>query len=179
MTRLEMVEKLREKAGVTYDVARDALENNNWDMLDAVIALERENEKKSTAQEQLSGKVIPPETVTDKEKRTKDLASGVSEKINTGLRFVLKLIGKGENLRVEILYRDRLIGSVSVTVLVLMLLFCWYVPVLLAIVGLIAGYRFRFSNKTVAGKVMNNLSVKLKEDAEKELETVSSRQSEE
>ena len=29
MTRLEMVEKIREKTGVTYDEARTALENAN------------------------------------------------------------------------------------------------------------------------------------------------------
>ena len=42
MTRLEMVEKIREKTGVTYEEAREALEKANWDMLDAIVSLEKE-----------------------------------------------------------------------------------------------------------------------------------------
>ena len=41
MTRLEMVEKLQEKTGVAYEVARDTLEENDWDVLDAVRELDR------------------------------------------------------------------------------------------------------------------------------------------
>ena len=175
MTRLEMVEKLRKKAGVTYDEARDALENNNWDMLDALIALKREGERRDEA-EQKRAQSAAPDT---KDERLRAVAGSVGDKVCTGVRFVLNLLGKGENLRVEILYKDACIGSVSVTVLVLLLLFCWYIPVGLGILGFITGYRFRFSNKTVAGKVMNNLGIKLKEDAEKELEMSTSRRNEE
>ncbi|MBQ6716870.1 MAG: hypothetical protein IJN21_10165 [Clostridia bacterium] len=42
MTRLEMVEKIREKTGATYEEAREALEKANWDMLDAIVSLEKE-----------------------------------------------------------------------------------------------------------------------------------------
>ena len=42
MDHLEMVEKLREKANVTYDEARTALEVCNWDLLDALLLLENE-----------------------------------------------------------------------------------------------------------------------------------------
>ena len=42
MEQLEMVKKLHEKAGVSYDEARDALVRANWDMLEAVRILEEE-----------------------------------------------------------------------------------------------------------------------------------------
>ena len=42
MEQLEMVRKLHEKAGVSYDEARDALVRANWDMLEAVRFLEEE-----------------------------------------------------------------------------------------------------------------------------------------
>ena len=42
MTNFEMVETLREKANVTYEEARDALEAANWDLLDAMLLLEKE-----------------------------------------------------------------------------------------------------------------------------------------
>jgi len=48
MASIEMVEKLRERTGVTYEEAREALDMSQDDMLDALIWLEK------------NGKVIPP-----------------------------------------------------------------------------------------------------------------------
>ena len=42
MTNLEMVETLREKANVSYEEAKTALEASNWDLLDAILLLESE-----------------------------------------------------------------------------------------------------------------------------------------
>ena len=44
MEHIEMVEKLMSKANVSYAEAKQALENNNWDMLDALIDLERQGQ---------------------------------------------------------------------------------------------------------------------------------------
>ena len=49
MTQLEMVEKLREMANISFEEAKNTLERNNWDMLDAVIELEK-TERQSEAQ---------------------------------------------------------------------------------------------------------------------------------
>ena len=37
MDNLEKVEKLREKTGVSYEEVKEALEANNYDVLDAII----------------------------------------------------------------------------------------------------------------------------------------------
>ena len=42
MEHIEMVEKLREKAGITSEEAADALNRANWDMLEALVILENE-----------------------------------------------------------------------------------------------------------------------------------------
>ena len=42
MTNFEMVEILRDKANVSYEEAKAALENSNWDLLDAMLLLEKE-----------------------------------------------------------------------------------------------------------------------------------------
>lgn len=49
MTHMEMVEKLRRSANVTFEEARDALEKANWDLLDAMIELERQGKIKPGA----------------------------------------------------------------------------------------------------------------------------------
>lgn len=41
MERIEMVEKVRERANVTFEEAKAALERNNWDLLDTMVELER------------------------------------------------------------------------------------------------------------------------------------------
>ena len=41
MTRLEMVEKVKEKTGVTYDEAHEALSRSGWDIYDALIEVGR------------------------------------------------------------------------------------------------------------------------------------------
>ncbi|MCL2057662.1 MAG: hypothetical protein FWH01_01195 [Oscillospiraceae bacterium] len=48
MASIEMVEKLRSRAGVTYEDAREALDSSDDDMLDALIWLEK------------NGKTVPP-----------------------------------------------------------------------------------------------------------------------
>ena len=40
MEHFEMVEKLRQKANVSYEEAKDALEKCDWDMLDALVLLD-------------------------------------------------------------------------------------------------------------------------------------------
>ena len=43
MTNQEMVDLLQEKAGVSREEAQEALEQSNWDLLDAVLYLEQES----------------------------------------------------------------------------------------------------------------------------------------
>ena len=54
MDKLEKVEKLRERANVSYEEAKAALEANDWDLLDAMVALEKSGKTDSPGQEQYS-----------------------------------------------------------------------------------------------------------------------------
>ena len=45
MDNMEKVEKLRERANVTYEEAKAALEESSWDLLDAIVNLERQGKK--------------------------------------------------------------------------------------------------------------------------------------
>ena len=178
MTRLEMVEKLRDKTGATYDEARAALEKSGWDMLDAVMALDRmQAGGEKTASKSAEEDTTPP--IAEKNEKARMLADNVGGKISSGVKFVLGLICKGEALRIEVMYKDNLIGSVSVTVLALLLILCWYVPVALAIIGLLTGYRFRFSNNSAVGKLLNTAGAKIKSDIENDNEKTTQKHSEE
>lgn len=44
---LEMVDQVRERTGATYEAAKKALAENNGDVVDAIIAIEKEDEEHS------------------------------------------------------------------------------------------------------------------------------------
>ena len=48
MEHLEKVEKLKEKANVSYEEAKAALESCDWDILDALVKLESEGKVNGT-----------------------------------------------------------------------------------------------------------------------------------
>lgn len=42
MEKLEKVELVRSRTGATYEKARDFLESHNWDVVEAIVAIEKE-----------------------------------------------------------------------------------------------------------------------------------------
>ena len=140
MTRLEMVERVKEKTGVTYDEAHEALKANDWDVIDATLALER---AKAAAQPAAGGR------------GTSRISAAVS-KADGILRFLCSMIKKGESIRLEIVRGDEPIGSFSLTFLLLLLLlgkWSGLILVGLAILGICVGLRYRLPG--FAGKLLN------------------------
>lgn len=88
MENFEKVEKLVQKANVSYEDAKKALEDANGDILDAMIALEKE------------GKVKKPETVTYStygaaENNYNDVSSAVMRSENTDEKSFAADLGSG------------------------------------------------------------------------------------
>ena len=54
---LEMVDQVRERTGVTYEEAKKALEAANGNVVDAIIAIEKENEINIDVNEKINGLV--------------------------------------------------------------------------------------------------------------------------
>ena len=54
MEMMEKVERLREKANVSYEEAKDALEQAGGDLLDAIVLLERQGKVRGPAQSTFS-----------------------------------------------------------------------------------------------------------------------------
>src|SRR5690554_445617 len=113
MDRLEKIEKLRERAQVSYDEARAAYDEANGDLLDALILLEKQ------------GKVAPPkgdgyyrseqtvsEPVTEeKEEHSRGRRSNTEQENNNNFKetldkiwkFLTGLVKKGNETSFEIL----------------------------------------------------------------------------
>lgn len=110
---LEMIEQVKDKTGVTYKEAKEALDANNGSVIDAIIALEEVNEKEETGK---AGELA------------NDLYAKVKEIVKKGnvSRIVVK---KGENTLLNLPLNVGIVGGILVG------------PTAL-IVGVVAAYGF-------------------------------------
>ena len=149
MTRLEQIEKLREKANVTYEEAAQALDTVDGDLLDAIIYLEKQ------------GRVAPPvgggkatssgpshfeqEQTEDGPEMKKVQRNSISEAIEKIGRFCVAVIDKGNNSFLEVIKDNDRKFRVPLTVLALLLIFLPYFTLPAVVIGLILGYRYRLT----------------------------------
>lgn len=135
MDRIEMVEKLRQKAKVSYEEAKNALEHSDWDLLDALVYLE--------GQGRMAGKEAgnySTQTSYTSSTKQQELPQGGFARLFAGLG---SLISKGNAIQLEALHQDRVVISLPLTVLALLLIFMfwWVVPIML--IALFLGVRYR------------------------------------
>ena len=167
MDHMEMVEKLRAKANVSYEEARRALEENDWDMLDALVMLENagkvkgaEENKAYTTQENEKTIYFKADTKSAKEGLGR-LWSWVKDMVRKGNRNQFVISRKGED-----------IISMPITVMVLLILIprVGLPTILIAMfVGLLLGARYSFRGPDIGAKV-NNAIQNVQEKAAKAVE---------
>ena len=163
MTNFEMVELLRQKADITYEEAKTALELANWDLLDAMLVLEREGK--------VSGKGGSYST------RDEEVQDEVKEKKHNGgegLRGTLRWLGKAmaklirignENFLV-VARKGQELFALPMTVCVVLLM-CSVGTVLFALaVGLFCGLRYSFRGPDLGKESINSAMNRAAEAAE-------------
>ncbi len=146
MDNMEKVEKLRERANVTYEEAKAALEECNWDLLDAMVSLEKQGKVRepeqtsySTSYEQQMNYMPVRETIEEKnrQKPREHRIGGVFRKFVRICRDnAFHVTRNGED-----------IIRVPVLVLVLILVFFWKAVVPLMIIALFFNVRYHFSGR--------------------------------
>ena len=150
MERNEMIKKLMEKAYVTNEEAQEVLEKCNWDLLDAIIYLER------------NGKVENNETTTiievkeeeqkkeDYSKKKDESYGGIGEVIGRIFKYLGKIISKGNKNYFEIKKDNEKPIRISLTISIILLILFMPPTVVLLIIGLFCGYKY-----SVGGPNMN------------------------
>ncbi len=145
MEHIEMVERLHEKANISYTDAKDALERSGWDMLEALVLLEREGKIDPLTASTTSSDDNPAyekvtATASKKDSNFHDAMNKAGEKLkrlftdSITTYFVVKRQGK-EILRVQVL-------------IALILCLCIWEPILIAlVVGLICDCRYSLDGK--------------------------------
>lgn len=157
MDRLEQIEKLRERAKVTYDEARAAYDAANGDLLEAMIILEKQ------------GKVQPPHgggvysTAGQQSSEGRDYQNSEGSKQNYKQegkdgsaadnfmktlerigKFCAQLIQRGNNTTFEVLKDNESKAKFPVTVLALLVIFAPHITIPLIVIGLFFGFHYRF-----------------------------------
>ena len=166
MTEYEKVEKLREKTGVSYEEARAALEENDWDLLNAIVALEKQ------------GKVAPDtashstRTETDETTGHEEEKSGFSRRAAGVWSQIQRLIHIGNTNNFVVTRKDKLLLKLPVTALVLLVLFghLWTLAVLA--IGLFAGLRYSIEGEQLGTPQVNDVMDKAADAAKNVRETV-------
>ena len=146
MERYEMAELLSKKAGVSLEEARQALAENEWDLLDAMVALERrgrtavETVTVDTAGESAYSE---PQQVRNTVKKESFFTNGFAEiwhYIKRLWRFLL-------DTSFTVTRRGEQLFSVPILVLVILLLCCFWVVLPVLVIGLFIGCKYRFEGK--------------------------------
>ncbi|MCR5556950.1 MAG: DUF4342 domain-containing protein [Butyrivibrio sp.] len=172
MENFEKVEKLREKTGVSYEDAKKVLEENNYDMLEAIIALERQ------------GKVAEPKTgkytagaSQDMENVKKfELAQSQYEddckknNFKEGFKkigdFIKTLFHKSLEINFCINKNGQSIANVPLLVLVLLLLGFFWITLPLIVIGLFFGITYSFTGVDKVVVDVNDVCNKASQTAE-------------
>jgi len=175
MTELEKVEKLREKANVSFAEAKEALDIAGGDILDALIYLEKQGKTTSPAGGGFySGSSAPVQEQNYTSEGGEYRANGKGESFGDMMRrlgrFCLKMFNKGNNNFLDAMKGDSLIFSCPVTGVVILLLFFFWVVIPLFILSLFLGLRYRFRGEDLGredvNRVMDNAS-NMAEDVKK------------
>ncbi len=177
MENFEMVEKLAEKAGVSYEEAKAALEESGGDILDAMIILEKkrkaaeENKEPEVKAAEVSAEAVNrnagSETRNDefesrKEEWKKERKSGwdnfkaeVKRIAELSVRNTFQVRRKGETLI-----------AIPTLALIALLIFAFWFTLILVVIGLFFGCRYSFESKSKTAETVNEFLDKAADTAE-------------
>ena len=178
MTDLEKVEKLREKADVSFGEAKEALDISNGDILDALIYLENNGKSTvpagggfyssadgSSAEWQSSQAGDRGDRYANSQSQG-NYSESFGEMLKRFGRFCIKMVKKGNSNFLEAVKNGNLVFSCPVTVVVLFVVFFFWVTIPLFIISLFFGLRYRFRGTDLGRESVNRVMDSATEIAE-------------
>lgn len=148
MDKLEKVEKLREKTGVSYEDARNALEACDYDLLDAIIYLEKLDKVKAPEVDSfVTGGDQQSSTEFEQAQQT---YTNDCNKVTFGqmmdrfFKWCGKILKKSVDSTFIVERRGQTMINVPVLVLVIALILAFWVVLPLLVVGLFCECRYHF-----------------------------------
>lgn len=169
MDHLEKVEKIREKTGVSYEEAKAVLEAHDYDVLDAIVELEREGKVKSP---EIPVYTTEPGQKSQEFARTQQQYENDCKKKSSGdtLNHFFKKIGdllkKTCETSFEVIHNEKRLVTLPVLVLLLGVVMAFWVTIPLLIVGMFFGCKYHFSGFETTTVDINDICDKASETCE-------------
>ena len=189
MENIQKIEQLVSKAGCSYEEAKTALEACGWDMIDAIVSLEREGkvkrEESGTAVQYAEEPVeVVPEVSADEIDGEFSSKVTYSAEDNAGDQGSKSAGRKGAPKREHKLWNrirsmmmnnrmiilrssGRQIADLPIIIPVIALLVSFWAVLILAAVAMLFGYRFHFEGEDLGKTNINNTMDKATDYAEK------------
>ncbi len=168
MDNLEKVERLREKADVTYDEAKRALEACNWDMLDAMIYLEALGKVKKTSDSGVYSSKAEEEKLYDvektiKEEERKNKEESFKNKFKKGFNKFIKVCKENSFI---VKHEDKKIIDLPLGIALIIFLLGWHVLLIVMLISLFFEVRYEIEGKNDL-KTVNSAMNKVADTADK------------
>ncbi|MBR6472399.1 MAG: hypothetical protein IKS99_01550 [Firmicutes bacterium] len=179
MDNFEKVEKLVEKAGVSYEDAKAALEKAEGDLLDAMILLEKEGKAEAPKQSSYSTKYeqqaqyVSVEQQVENDRKSYDKEEQRrerKEKFRSGVAKIKDFVTSNFLL---IKRNGDLVAKLPLWAVILIFVIAWHISIIAVIVSLFFGVSYSFKGEadmTTANNVMGkatSAAEKVKEEYNK------------
>lgn len=136
-----MIDKLKAIENITYDEAREALVNSNWDMLDAIIYLE---DKGTIRKPKI--RIFSTKDIIEDDKVNKD--SGVDKNINKSGFFekICNLFDVGNNIFLKLTKEGKELIAIPLTAVVVIMMLLIYAIIPLVIIAYLFNIELHFED---------------------------------
>ena len=170
--KLKLVEKLREKTGITYEDSKRVLEINNWDILDAILYLEKQGKVKSPSisifytneykesYEEENTEYNFEEIKKDSNYKSNNTFEGIFE-------VICKAIDTCNNIFIEIKGKNNFFLKFPLTVVIVLLIFGFWLLIPLVVIGLFLDIEFSVESKKINTNKINDILSKISKEVQK------------
>ena len=152
MDKEKAIERLMSKTNLSYDINKKALEEAEWDILDAMLILEER------------GEIPKPETTVYytnriyEEKAANEIirVQYKKEEKKSFLEIICGLIDTLNNIFFKIVRNDQVLIKLPLTVVILLLFFTFWISVPLFIIGFFYDVEYSFVGRGAENKKIND-----------------------
>ena len=167
MDNFEKVEKLVEKTGVSYEDAKNALEQADWDLLDAMIILEKGGKAEAPGQSSYStryeqqAQYVSVASQVENDRRSYDREEQRKERRAKFKEGVRKLTHFLSSNFLYIKKDNDVVAKLPLWAVILIFVLAWHISIIAVIVSLFFGVSYSFKGEadmSAANTVMDKAS---------------------
>jgi hypothetical protein len=163
--KMEKAEKLKNKAGVSLEEAKAALEASGWDMLDALIYLEKQG--KTQAGNVYSTESVKNEYSSHENTYQNKKSISFGEAIGKAAKWCGDMIIKGMENYFVIEKQGMAPIQIPITIFVILCILLNGFTIALLIIGLFFGFRYAFRGSGINNKSVDSVNDVLNQAGQK------------